>query len=313
MRAGRGRRRALAILAALAGATGLAAPCALLAQEGAAATGAASGAVWFPRVPLFRSPLAGPHAPRFAGAFVVTDILSQSSPERGPFDVNAPSTRELMAIVNLGGSYPVYRAPWRNGLIEVGGQVGMDTRFRMKLPQKDMFSADWMVALPISAAVGPWVGRVRAIHRSSHMGDQFLQATQAHRIQLGNDGFDAYGARSFGPLRVYAGGEWIGYSETDEIAIAPGQSDVWQTQAGLDVDWQPSPRWPAWSLVGGIDWQSAQRANWRPSLAAAAGVQFRQGERSARLMARAFNGASEVYQFFRTKETMYGLELVVLP
>ncbi len=268
---------------------------------------------WFPREPLFRSPLAGPHSPRFAGAFIVTNILSQDSPERAPFTVNAPSERELMAVVNLGGTYPIVRGPWGRGTVEFGGQVGMDTRFRMKLPQKDMFSADWMVAGYLSTAQGPWGVRARAIHRSSHMGDQFLQATGAHRIQLGNDGFDLYGSRLLGPLRLYAGGEWIAYTDTDPLALAPGQSDRFQAQAGLDADWHAWPHSPQWSIVGGLDWQSAQRTAWRSSFAAEAGVRFAHGDRSARLVLRGFDGASEVYQFFRTHEKFFGLELVVKP
>ncbi len=285
----------------------------LVAQETPAAASPPAHAVWFPREPLFRSPMAGPHSPRFAGAFIVTDILSQPSPERAEFVVNAPSARELMAVVNLGGTYPIVRGPWGKGQVEFGGQVGMDTRFRMKLPQKDMFSADWMVTGFVATTQGPWSARARAIHRSSHMGDQFEQATGAHRIQLGNDGFDLYGARQLGPVRAYAGGEWIAYSETDHPALAPGHGDRWQAQAGLDADWHAWPDQPRWSLVGGFDWQSAERTAWKPSLAAEAGVRFAQGSRSARLVARAFHGVSEVYQFFRTRETFYGLELVVTP
>jgi len=217
-----------------------------------------------------------------------------------------------MAIVNLGGTYPVFRAPSEGGTIELGGQVGMDTRFRMKLPQKDMFSADWMVDAYLARAQGPWGMRVRAIHRSSHMGDQFLQATGAHRIQLGNDGFDIFGSRIFGPLRAYAGGEFIAYSETDPVVVAPGESDRFQAQAGFDAGW-PLPPFPGWSIVGGVDWQSAQRTGWKTSLAAEAGVRFRHGDRSARLVLRAFDGVSEVYQFFRTPEKFFGLELVVNP
>ena len=275
------------------------------------------GAVWFPRQPQFASPVADPHAPRFGGAFVVTDIARPEAGvnplERGPYDVNKPSSQELMAIVNLGGSYPIYRGPWENGTLEVAGEVGMDTRFRMKLPQKDMFSADWMVAGAVSSMQGPWGWRVRAVHRSSHMGDQFLQATGAHRIQLGNDGLDLYGSRQLGPLRAYAGGEFIAYTETDPIVIAPGQGDRWQAQAGMDADWRPSPSRPDWSLVGGIDLQSAQRTDWKPSVAAEAGLRFNHGDRSARLVLRGFTGASEVYQFFRTTEHFFGLELVVMP
>ncbi len=273
--------------------------------------------MWVPRTPLFPSPLAAPHAPRFAGAFIVTDLLRPEAdvnpPERGPFDDTHASPSELMAVVNLGGTYGIYRAPWGKGLFEFGGQVGMDTRFRMKLPQKDMVSADWIVDAYVATTQGPWSARARAIHRSSHMGDQFEQATGAHRIQLGNDGFDLYGARALGPLRLYAGGEWIAYSETDLDVIAPGESDRFQAQAGLDVDWHAWPRAREWSVVGGLDWQSAQRTAWRSSFAAEAGVRFTHGDRAARLVLRAFDGASEVFQFFRTNEKFVGLELVVNP
>ena len=81
----------------------------------------------------------------------------------------------------------------------------------------------------------------------------------------------------------------------------------------MDADWRAWAAHPQWSLVGGVDWQGAQRTGWKASVAAEAGIQFRHADRSARLVLRGFDGVSEVYQFFRTPEKFFGLELVVNP
>lgn len=270
---------------------------------------------WFPRVPLFPAATADPMEPRFAGALIHTNILGQQPRERDPFllDATARSGGEVQALVSLGGTYPILQWPVGAGWMGIGGQVGSVTRFRIERQSRDEFSSDWMVALPIEAASGPWAARFRIIHRSSHLGDEFLQNNQARRIELGGDGVDLYVARRVGGLSGYAGAEWIFYSETDKSLVDGGRMDNSMVQAGLTGEWPLDPSNPRWNIVAAADWQSWRRTKWQSTISGLAGARFRAGTRSAMLTLVATRGPSAVGEFFRTPETVWGLELTVNP
>jgi hypothetical protein len=270
---------------------------------------------WFPRVPLFPAAVADPTEPRFAGALMHTDILGQRPREREPFllDPTAASGGEVQAVVSLGGTYPIVQWPVGSGWMGIGGQVGSVTRFRIERLSRDEFSSDWMVALPIEVASEKWAGRFRIIHRSSHLGDEFLQNNEARRIELGGDGLDLYVARRVGGLYGYAGAEWIFYSETEPLLVDFGRGDNAMLQAGVAGEWPLGAATSRWSVVAAGDWQSWRRTEWGSTLSGLAGARLRAGARYAQLALRATRGPSAVGEFFRTPETLWGLELTVNP
>ena len=55
-----------------------------------------------------------------------------------------------------------------------------------------------------------WSGRAAIIHRSSHLGDEFIEMTGAERIEFGSEQLDLLAAYDVaGIARVYGGGSWI--------------------------------------------------------------------------------------------------------
>lgn len=268
---------------------------------------------WFPREHAFQQILADPHEPRLAGALVDTDILSHTPRERPPFALpdSAASAHEVDAVVNLGEEFAAARLrKWDDGEMTLGLEVGVRALFRIEQLSRDLAASDWMVAAPLELRRGPWAYRWRLIHRSSHLGDELMQNNGAQRIELGGDGLDFTGARRFGPLRAYAGGEWIFYSETDRDVLSPDRPDRWQAQAGFDGEWHPPGASPRFGVVAGLDWQSVQRTRWGSAWSAVGGIRLDDGAgRSGRLIARYFHGPSPMGEFFLTHETYWGLEL----
>lgn len=271
---------------------------------------------WFPRRRLFPAAVADPAEPRFAGGFIRTDLLAQKPRERPDFllDPEIQSGGEVMALVHVGGAFSLLQLDAGTGRVGIGLELGDAVRFRIERDSRDELATDWVVALPIEGAWGPWAARFRLIHRSSHLGDEFLLNNSARRIEIGGDGVDLYASRRLGPLRAYAGGEWVFYSEIDRSEL-PGvrERDHAQAQAGLEGEWRPWRAGSPWRLVGGVDWQAASRTRWRGQTALAAGIRLAGADRSITLLARAFHGASTAGEFFLTPETFYGVELEVRP
>ena len=140
-----------------------------------------------------------------------------------------------------------------------------------------------------------------------------MEVTGAERIEFGGEYADFIAAyRFFDAVRVYGGATWNFRSYTKRLPalIFRGRSDAAQLQGGVDAGWFP------WSegrvgLVGGVDWQSQQRTNWRSQFAATGGITLKSNQRATRLLARYFHGPSIMGEFFLTPETFWSLEWVV--
>ena len=62
-----------------------------------------------------------------------------------------------------------------HGTITLTGQASVNGRFRIELSSRDDMGQDWMVAFPLEMSWKQWSGRFRALHRSSHLGDEFFE------------------------------------------------------------------------------------------------------------------------------------------
>ncbi|MGH7553035.1 MAG: DUF1207 domain-containing protein, partial [Longimicrobiales bacterium] len=269
---------------------------------------------FLPRARYFTSPFADPIEPRFAVGLLVTDVLAAPGQERqGFFLPDADDARsDWQASAAVGGTLPLWRALERpEGGIVIGAQAGVFARFRVELPSRDDLGQDWVVAMPIEAAWNEWSGRLRISHRSSHLGDEFVQATDAERIEFGGEALDAltaYHLRGIG--RVYAGGSWIFRSYTDGTTalLSTSTRDRFLVQIGADGQWKAGR--DNVTLRAGVDWQVAERTDWEGALAIAGGVAMQHDGRSLGLVARYFDGVSSMGQFFITPERFISLELV---
>jgi hypothetical protein len=272
----------------------------------------------FPHVRYFASPFADPLEPRLGLGLLQTNLFKAAAlgrersrplfipdPDDAGFDVNA--------VTSIGGTLPTWHLKqYDDGGIVVALQAGVHGRFRIEYPTREDVGQDWFVGVPIEVARGPWSGRLRFMHRSSHLGDELVETTGASRVEVGGEYVDFLAARNFSSsTRVYGGAAWIfrSYTEFAPVLLAVGRGDRTMFQLGGETGWYP---WLNGRMgwIAGLDWRRAQRTGWQDSFAAAGGLSVKTPARGARLLVRYFNGASLLEQFFLTHEHYWSLELV---
>jgi hypothetical protein len=279
-------------------------------------SGTAGEAGFLPGERWFLGPVADPLGARVSAALMRTDLLSTQGGERPPFTLPDPidAASEVVAAVSLGGLLPLARlAAWPDGGMSLFIEGRVFARFRIEYPTRDDMGQDWFVAGGVETRRGAWSGRVALTHRSSHLGDEFVVATGAQRIEFGNEQLDAVAAYDVPRVaRVYAGGGWIfrSYLDWDAQLTRVVADDRGRVQFGADRTWRPWDNRRA-GVYAGLDWQAAERTGWRRGVSAAAGVGVDSGAlsgRSLRLVARFYDGPSTMGQFFLTPERAFSIE-----
>jgi hypothetical protein len=297
------------------GAVAAVAAAAALAVPGAPAAGQVAGRL-LPDVRPFRSPAAAPLAPRLAAALVSTDLLANQAADWPPFELRqqSPPAREVVATVALGGVLPVWLlAEWTDGAAALVVEGQIFGRFRVERPERDDMGQDWFVGFGAEVQRSRWSGRAMLMHRSSHLGDEFVEETGARRIEFGSEHIDLLAAWELpGLARLYGGGSLIfrSYLNWDPRLQRLGLRDRAIVQLGADREWFAFDD-DRVAIVAGVDWHAAQRTEWRRGLGGALGlaVYGRQSGRSLQLLFRYYDGPSLMGEFFLTPERLYGLEL----
>lgn len=273
---------------------------------------AAQGYVLLPETRYFRSPNADPFLTRFSVALMMTDLLKSQGNERPQFSLPDPddSAQDLVAAVAIGGIIPLVQLrSWEDGGVQLYADGKVFSRFRLEYQGRDDMGQDWFIGGGVEARRAEWSGRAAITHRSSHLGDEFVLATGAERIEFGSEQLDVMSAIDLGRgTRVYAGGTWLFRSYMGWTPRFADINDRVIVQFGADGEWAP------WSnqqlrVWAGVDYQAAERTDWKSGIAAAAGIGLG-GKRSFRLMVRAYDGPSNMGEFFLTHERYFALELV---
>jgi hypothetical protein len=276
---------------------------------------------FMPRVHYFDQLVADPLEPRMGLALMQTNVWERAiaGQERlQEFDFPDPedSSSDVNAAAAIGGSIPlVLLADWGSkGGIVASAQLGVFSRFRIEYPSRDDVGQDWFVGMPFEFTSDKITGRFRIMHRSSHIGDELVQTTGARRIEFGGEFADfLLGYRGVPHTRVYGGATWNFRSYTEQLAAlrVRDMHDTFALQGGFDGEWY------GWSegrtgVIGGFDWQSAQRTGWRSqfSVAGGFGARLPTGQ-GTKLLVKYFHGPSTLGEFFMTPETFWALEWVV--
>jgi hypothetical protein len=288
-----------------------------------AAPAAAQETAWdrlFPRVRYFDLVIADPHEPRLSLALVQSNVFERAAEARElrpafAFPDPEDAASDVQAMVGVGGTVPLWHlVEWEGkGGIVASAHFGVFSRFRIEYPTREDTGQDWFIGMPIELAYNKFSGRFRIMHRSSHLGDELTQITGAQRIEFGGEYADFLAAYEvIDGARVYGGATWNFRSYNDRLPalILRDRYDTGQLQAGFDAQWHP------WSegrvgLIGGVDWQSQQRTNWRSQFGVTGGLAIKTPRRSSSLVARYFHGPSIMGEFFLTPETFWSLEWVV--
>ena len=274
----------------------------------------AAGQRLLPDVRYFRTPVADPFTARTAVALQHTNVLEAPGPERPPFTLPDPddAASDVVAAVGIGAMIPLIQlsqSPSGGAMIYADARVF--ARFRIEYESRDDMGQDWFVGGGVEMRHNAWSGRAAIIHRSSHLGDEFIEMTGAERIEFGGEQLDVTaGYDVAGIARVYGGASWIfrSYLGWEPQLAALGVRDRAVLQVGVDNVWRPWQGRPL-TVYAGMDMQAAERTEWDPGLAAAAGIGI-QARRSFRLMGRFYDGPSTMGEFFLTPERYFALELV---
>jgi hypothetical protein len=274
---------------------------------------------FLPHVRYFAPPIADPLEPRW-GLGLLNTTLFRTAPEGRerirPFFIPDPedSRNDVDAVTSIGGTLPLWHAAGdgKGKGVVIAAQGGVISRFRIEYPTREDVGQDWFVGMPIEFADGPWSGRFRVMHRSSHLGDELVETTGAARIEVGGEFLDFLAAYTLRPeTRVYGGATWVFRSYTDKtpVLIELDRPDRFAVQAGAEAGTYP---WANghFGVVAAADLHLAQRTDWDPSIAAAAGFSARTNTRTGRFLVRYFTGSSLLEQFFLTPEKYWSLELV---
>lgn len=268
-----------------------------------------------PRTRNFRHPVADPLSPRFGLGLLATDLLRSRGPERLPFVLgdSADAAHDVQATAALGGTLPLARLrEWQGGSAVLAVEAAAFARFRIEYPSRDDLGTDWFISLPVEVRHNDWSGRIALMHRSSHLGDEFMIASGAERIEFGHEALEVNAVRQLGPTRLYAGGAWVFRSNTEyELrARGLGRYDRAELDLGAEHEWSLGPLGEAFA---GVDLHAAERTDWNASIAVVAGAGLTHGGRAVRLVARFHDGVSRLGEFFLTDERYVGLELVIVP
>ena len=273
----------------------------------------AAGQRLLPDVRYFRTPIADPFAARTAVALQHTNVLETQGPERPAFTLPDPddAASDVVAAVGIGSIIPLIQLSQSpSGGVLMYADARVFSRFRIEYESRDDMGQDWFVGGGFEMQHNAWSGRAAIIHRSSHLGDEFIEMTGAERIEFGSEQVDVTAAYDVpGIARVYGGGSWIfrSYLGWEPQLVALGVRDRALLQFGADNMWRP---WQGpLAVYAGIDLQTAERTDWDMGFAAAAGIGV-QARRSFRLMARLYDGPSTMGEFFLTPERYFALELV---
>jgi hypothetical protein len=201
--------------------------------------------------------------------------------------------------------------PDGHALLVVDGRVF--SRFRVEKESRDDMGQDWFIGGGVEATRARWSGRALIMHRSSHLGDEFVVETGAQRIEFGSEHIDVFAACDApGLARIYGGSSLIfrSYLRRDTLLRELALSDRAVVQLGADREWRPW-RDERLAITAGVDLQAAERTEWRRAVSASLGAGFR-GRESGRMMQlvlRFFDGPSPMGEFFLTSERYWALEL----
>jgi uncharacterized protein DUF1207 len=290
-------------LAAAAAAVALASPA--VASDGATAeppplrcgTGVhpaeGSGFVWFPQGQVFCPLLADPKQVRTFASYLRGEFPSISASKR---DVGSVGIGDTVRFFRNGGPSP-----------GEGVQLGLDAavfaQFNLDAPSADLINADYTFGIPLTFRRGPVSGRVRLYHQSSHLGDEYL----AHSTDVVNQGLsfesvDMVLSGDLGPLRIYAGGEYL-------FDRHPSTLDPYVAHAGTELHVGP-PR--GVHFVAALDVKASQQRDWDPAWSARAGIEIAHWSspdhppRVWSVLGEYYDGPSPYGQFFLDQTRFYG-------
>ena len=220
------------------------------------------------------------------------------------------------AMVAFGGEFGIWGLRQRRGCdgLQVGLFGVVFSQFNLSATSFDLLNSDYLVGPTLTYRKGPWSGRLRFYHQSSHLGDEYLLnygiANGVQRQNLSVEVLDLLVSFEDSWWRVFAGGGLILFSDQgSDLKSTPGF-----------VLWGGELRGPAWGLrnsslrpVVGASLSQLQATSWSLSGSLEGGLEWASPNTLHRIrgLIVAQRGALPFSQFFSEKTDQFGVQLQV--
>jgi hypothetical protein len=258
----------------------------------------AVGTVALPEGDVFCPLLADPKATHSYVAYVRGSSTSPFGTDLASFGIG-----DHFGLVRWGGPRP-------GDGIQIGLEGSVFAQLDLNTESHDLINADYVLGLPVSWRWRMLSGRLRAYHQSSHLGDEFVLRSRIPRENFAFESGEAIVSVDAGPVRFYAGGEYVIHSFPVDLAhwIAHGGAELRQRAGAIRLGSFATVR-----LVAGGDVKSVEYIDWETAVSGVAGFEFSaphaaaHAARSWSVLGHYYYGPSPYGQFFRSDVTYYGV------
>ncbi len=238
----------------------------------------------FPDGDLFEPLLAAPWESRFSASIRSMDQSGSN-----------------IAAVSLGEVFGLYR--WNN-VFASGHQIQLNVEaaafgyFDLDSGSTDLQNIDFQAGFPLIYRYNDFSTRLRMMHRSSHLGDDYLDNNrnvlnnnQLNDHQIDNNFLDWIASYEWEWIRLYGGGEYI-------FDADPGRAP-WNLTYGLELTpWNHRSVYP----IAAVHLRLQEEFNWSVDQRYVFGVAFQDWpfrNRTTRLLGEYYNGKNLQWPFFR--------------
>lgn len=209
-----------------------------------------------------------------------------------------------IAAVGIADQFPFFRtgAVRPGDGLQLGVAGAVFAQFDVGTASYDLLNADYLIGLPLTFRAGPFSGRARLYHQSSHLGDELLARENApKRENLSFESAELLFSLDVSALRIYGGAE-------DFVHRDPSDLPQWLAHGGLElrpranIDFGPLA---VGRLVAAADVKIVNDTTTRTGVSVRGGFEFARPHDAAApsrrwsLLAEYYEGPSPYGQFLR--------------
>ena len=217
-----------------------------------------------------------------------------------------------IGAVGVADQFPFFRtgAERPGDGVQLGLAGAVFAQFDLGTASYDLLNADYLVGLPLTFRVGPFSGRARIYHQSSHLGDELLaRDSLIKRENLSFESAELLLSLDVSALRIYGGAE-------DFVHRDPADLAEWLAHGGLElrpranIDFGPLA---VGRLVAAVDAKVVDDTTKRTGVSVRAGFEFARPHDAAApsrrwsILAEYYDGPSPYGQFHRQQVRLTGI------
>ena len=226
---------------------------------------------------------------------------------------------ENLFHAGIGETVPIYRTPNVRGLdaFEFGAQAAAFSVFDQDKPSNDQFNSDFFGGIYLAGRRGPWSGMARLIHRSSHVGDEFLindgAAAGVTRENFGFERVDLYLSRDFADAGGFTFARLYGGGGSTLASPNPDRWEHWRLQYGAELR-SPELLFDFLRPVLSADVQHQEGNDFKFDVSVRGGVQIEHPSingRSVRFLLEYYNGREVNGQFWEDDLQYFGFGIFI--